>query len=490
MPTNSIESEWSEILLLADMVERLSSSDRGLQVSQGASIATRLRSCRDRLRSSFSTIAERGRLDSPPALAASQVHDGPLPPLTKLTGASVSAAKASVSPRVPAPPAQPAAVVRSSSEAAGVGCASVNENSPLAHRRQQPHFQVKKPSSVRVAQVARDAAPVSAAAASREIARNISIAIYNVLESVANLTHAASAHLYLRIGDEMVSITNVSQKLNFPPKLVRQGCQGSIAAGVMASGIAVNQRHLEPGRQLASALVFPLRSTFNTLGEHSASIGAIQLSNKGGGGGNTCGFTEVDENVANIASVLIGEMLGKFPGVDWTEFFYDPITQHMVAPFVPRGQSTARLVDDEATVFITAADALTRKPLVEAVDSFVPPQLIRRVTLPLTSAAPTASLITGLGAAPSLREVDTYLSNLHDCWRKSVELNVQQSHSERSKTKEMKALREDLNVHRAKCAKIEEELRLHTLDSNDYHREYSSLKQELDAYLRAKGRLD
>lgn len=413
----------------------------------------------------------------------------PLPPLTgsrSRTNAPITNNILS-SPRhaVPAPPSQ-----RSMNSTASPASSDANDNTPT---RQQHTFQVKKPSSVRVAQVAREVPPPTSAGLQREIAKTISSAMYNVLESVANLTQSSSAHIFVRVGDEMVSIANVAAKLSFPPKLVRQGCQGSLAAGVTVSKIALNQRNTaDQTRRQASLLIFPLKYRIDGRAcQDMVPTGALQLMNKFGGHG---AFTEVDENTANIASALIGEMLNKFPGIDWTEAFHDPITQHTVAPFVPRdsngGAAAAMsLHDPDGSVFITATDPSSRKPLVDVIDGFVPPQLIRRVTLPLTQTQGTPAAV-GLGAAPSLREVETYMSNLQDCWRKSVEMNVVQSQSERQRAKEMKSLRDELNFHKAKSSKIEEELRLHTLDSADYQREYTTLKDELDQYLKLKGRVE
>ncbi|CUG91201.1 Hypothetical protein, putative [Bodo saltans] len=504
-----LDDDLLELNMLADMVLKLSSSERGVQQNQGERIAERLRACRGRLanwkhlgvhRSSAVSGKEASFRGDDNVQASTTENHTPVrgqqaPPQHLIPGAL----NTTTTLRVPQPPSAatdggtprrqaPMAAALSSSRGAS------HAPQPAASMHTQSitgGFKVLKPSSIRVAQVSREQAPTSSAAISKDVGKYVSAAIYNVLESVANLTGASSAHVFLREGSEMVSIANVGQKLSFPPKLVRQSCQGSLAAGVMSSGIAVNQRVLEASnRSLStSTLAFPVRSRFGG-GVNNPILGVVQVNNKHGGPG--C-FSEVDENVVNIAGTFIGELMSKFP-IDWSDAFYDPITQHKMAPFAPRGYGNMRLHDKEATIFITSekhssgdASSHTGRPLAEVLDTFVPPQLISRVTLPLVQ---TTGGPVGLGAAPSLREVDTYMENLHDCWRRSVELNVSHSQSDRTKGKELKQLREDLNHHRTRCAKVEEELRLHTLDSDDYNKEYATLKQELDNYLRTKGRLD
>lgn len=491
------ESELLELTLLADMVQRLASSERGMQPTQAQSISERIRSTRDRLRKTIDSLEGSphvsNRAPHMPLVSPGQTHlsassDSNLPPVKH--AASNTPVKAMPVTKVPQPPLPPPILPLDSQLAA---TSSSNPATPRGATKAPTGqsatvtaagFQVKKPSSVRVAQIARDTPPPTSTGVNREIAKNVAASLYNVLETLTILTQSSSAHVFVRVGDEMVSIVNVGVKLSFPPKLNRHNCQGSIASGVMASGVAINQRVMEPGRPITGMLVFPIRKKIGG-GAEAPTIGVLQMHNKYGGPGV---FTEVDENILNIGSSIIGDMLSKFP-IEWTESFYDPITQHIVAPFVPKGANSLRLEDPEGTIFITATDpSAGKKPLVEALDSFVSPQLIRRIVLPLSQNNEKAPV--GLGAAPSLKEVDAYLNNLHDCWRKSVEMNINQTQLERQRSKEMKQLRDDLKVHKSKHAEVEEELRLHTLDSDDYRREYSTLKQELDEYLRLKGRID
>lgn len=504
-----LDDDLLELSMLADMVQKLSSADRGLQPSQGDRIAERIRACRSRLGSwkqlavhrasgAGKDVALRGSIDDSTggaldvgAASKEQQHTpgrGPAPQhlLPALASANVSTSSA----RVPQPPSN----LGGSSSAPDPATPRRQLASHSGRAPNHPNaasFKVQKPSSIRVAQVSREQVPTSVVGISREVGRSVSAAIYNVLESITTLTSASSASVFLRIGSEMVSIVNVGVKLSFPPKLVRQSCQGSLAAGVMASGIAVNQRVLEASnRSLStSTLAFPIRARFGG-GSNNPILGVVQVNNKHGGPGS---FGEVDENVVNVGGTFIGELIAKFP-LDWTDVFYDPITQHKMSSFSPSCYGNMRLHDREGTVFVTPenhatgeATTTTGRPLADVLDTFVPPQLISRVTLPLTQ---TTGGPVGLGAAPSLREVDTYMENLHDCWRRSVELNVAHLQTDRHKNKELKQLREDLNHHRSKCVRVEEELRLHTLDSSDYNKEYTTLKEELDNYLRTKGRLD
>lgn len=124
--------------------------------------------------------------------------------------------------------------------------------------------------------------------------------------------------------------------------------------------------------------------------------------------------------------------------------------------------------------------------------SFLAPALIHRTQAPITlskrqSLADTAS---GLGFAPTLLEVDSYVASLHHCWRKSVDLNLRHAATEAQRSAELKAMRSQMLHAKAQAAQLAEELRVHRLDSEDYHSEYTSLKKELESYLAQRSNVE
>ena len=394
---------------------------------------------------------------------------------------------------------------------------------------------------------------------------------------------------------EMVAIVNVEAALRFPPSLRRHPVEGSLAAGVLATGIALHQRAVpyppgDPAEDLhkdlpssrvpitSNVLMFPIRRP-PAVGDGwgaspSSPIAVLVVEDKHGG---TTPFTAVDENLCNMATLLIGDIMTRMPEtvLDWSANYYDPIGLHVVEPFVPFSKALAGRFNKNSplasgnasndSTFLTAVGAQRGDTVLEAMTRMaphVPEQLIRRATvqpssskarrdvsgqasslivpsasggdvstyftqmkeqkalldtvavtntaaltsvsrrakdadttLPLSktqlqeltfSSSASGGAIAGLGPAPTLREVDSFLTNLTDCWQRSVQGTLEQQLGRKQQEREAKLLREQLNGANKHIQKLEAELRLHKLSADDYKEEYRSLHQELESFLKTR----
>jgi hypothetical protein len=449
-----------ELLLLSDMLATFSRSDAGVSRAHCESVAKRIRHVAERLRD--------GRRPSGAVTAASHSDEPagsiPHPPsFLRANAANSTDAAPNCTARLPA--------MRPSGGSPRAG-------PPPESQRPSHHLTITKPNSVRVAPIARE---TLTSGPSFDATRAAACALYNILENITWLLHSTSASVYVRDGEEMVSIVNVSPKLVFPPRLLRHVCHGSLSAGVLASGITLNQRTVDPRRPPTSTLIVPIYN--ETTAVCSTPIAVVQVEGKHQG---RSAYTEADELTLCFGARLLGLVISRFQ-IDWQAAFHDPMSQHNLAPFRPvLFPSNSVLAQSPSS---TPAPGEV-KVFADALDGFTQQKFVKRVVLPMNQAASAPERVQGLGPAPTLKEIDSYVNNLHDCWKKSVEMNVAQSQTERQRMKEMKHLREELAQQKAKYTQVSETLRIHMLDSNDYKQEYQSLRQELEAYLRSKDRMD
>lgn len=313
--------------------------------------------------------------------------------------------------------------------------------------------------------------------------------LYNLLESVTTVLRATSGHIFVKKGDEMVSIANVATKLTFPPQLTRSRCLGNPDADVLSSGIALNRSVEEPGK-LCALLIFPIyRSRKNSEGK-GVPLATIHLERSG------CAFQDFnrnDECVLYFASIFSGELMSRAPDVNWIDNFFDPVTQHAVAPFrVPIGTplpvilGTTHRGSDESSALPTPAEqmeARRRSSLFRRVEDQPPEVLIRREALPAVNMKPFAA---GMVPMPSLLEVQAYVENLCGCWQKNVTSNVDLLEADRDLQLEVKSLRKELITTRRLLSTATENLRLYELGTTDYTAEYKNMKLELDMYINGR----
>lgn len=352
----------------------------------------------------------------------------------------------------------------------------------------------KKPSSVQAKRVPRAAVPKERVRISKEVYHAITCSLYNILESCATLTAAASATVFIRVGEEMVSIANVAQRLTFPPQLVRHHCLGSDDAEVLGSAIGLNRRTQDVSRGSASVLIFPLRRLKD--GCKGKGIGTLHLQNKFDGEGT---FTTDDEVIALVCSLFVGELMSRIDDLSWVDNFYDPITQHILAPFTPLKKVTLPPVNvpplpprsNSSSRVGSASSSQKKAPLSSAaieskllrkMNQFGEEFMIRRDLDGAQQHEPQRKQNTSSLEMPTLREVKSYMDNMQDCWKKSVSANVSLKEDDRSTQIEVKVLRRQLREAETKLAQATERLRLYELQGKDYSKEYAEMRREVQMY--------
>ncbi|EAN83624.1 hypothetical protein C3747_7g133 [Trypanosoma cruzi] len=346
---------------------------------------------------------------------------------------------------------------------------------------------VTKPSSISVFPVPREKPPQGQLAVSKEVSRCLACSLYNILEGSTRLLKATSAHIFVRKDDEMVSIANCAARLTFPPELVRHKCLGSLDADVLASGIALNQQISDGSKTNSSLLIFPV---FASDQNSQMAVAVVHVENKFSG---SVPFNNEDEGILLTTARLIGGLMSRFPQMDWRTKFYDPVTQHILAPFVPRKRipmtREKTSFGQQAFITETSTDADHSDVMYwRKIEECEFPRLIRRETLPrLDSQKPLAQ---GLSTTSSLREVGAYIENMHSCWKRSISSNVRFSEEERSNQIELKVLRRELTRVKVLYAELEEKLRLYQLEGREYEEEFRVIKGEIDSYLRRRDNLD
>lgn len=381
------------------------------------------------------------------------------------------------------------------------------------------------------------------AASQQELAHVLPATLYLALESIVTAVHAESGAIFMPRNDEMLAVCNVATRLAFPPSLIRHMRANAMTGGVFASGVALHQHCTEQtaddnNRKLKSVLIFPIFGRVSG-GDKPKPIAVLQVTNKRRG---SLAFDSKDEHFVLSSCAMIGQIMERHE-VDWHASYYDPITLHSLAPFHPApaytsvlgaalksanaadfslggsthsasprtptakvatrgrgstigttppnrlaGQSSAAQSPVDLGATTTSMGSATDGAAV--VEDYIPrdwvaPHLIHRTTIPisLSRRQNMSEAATPIGVAPSLLEIDTYMSNLQDCWRRAVQLHVQSSHNDATKVMQLKTVREDLMKQKSVVHTLSEELRLQRLDAGDYHQEYVSLKEELQGYL-------
>ncbi|CCW67089.1 unnamed protein product [Phytomonas sp. Hart1] len=348
------------------------------------------------------------------------------------------------------------------------------------------NFILSKPSSLRVKYIPQEPSVTGDFAISKDVSKSFACSLYNILEGTAKLLQASSASIFMRKGDEMFSICNVSRNLVFPPIFNSHRCSGSLDAEVLASCIALNRYSSEASQNQTSMLLFPIRFHREELVNNNKAIATLHIEGKCLG---YQPFGTHDESIAYFSSILIGELISRIPQIDWFNTFYEPIAQHIVAPFVPAKQVLPILrkppkeaPPGQSSSFGSPVDAASNAVFHE-VQEFVPQILIKRDVIPQKTLMPITS---GLSLSPSLREVRTFVDNIHNCWRKGVDCNINYLEKEHEVQMELKELRANLVNTRKELETTKDRLRLYELDGYDYKREYKDLCVELESFIRQR----
>ncbi|CAJ1012526.1 hypothetical protein Q4I28_007839 [Leishmania naiffi] len=324
-----------------------------------------------------------------------------------------------------------------------------------------------------------------------EVSQSICCSLYNLLEGATRLLCASHGHIFVKRGDDMFSIANVSRTLVFPPPQVHHGCLCSADAEVLGSSIALN-RHIDEAGRKRAVLVFPIYkiSIGNGPGEPVATIHVERRDHV------SAPFSESDECTLYFASLFCGELMSRIPQFNFLESFYDPSTQHIIAPFEPcssvllppieRGGvltlgESGKQSSEDPEYAKRAVSQLTRK-----IKAHSPEILVRRERLPGGNTKPFAP---GMLMMPSLLEIQAYVENLQSCWKKNMLDNIDLLELDRETQQDLRLARNELTATRRNLSATADKLRLYELDTWDYKLEYDAMKSELSTYMDGLERL-
>lgn len=447
-----MEDAKEEICLVASIIEKLLESNELLRADQLAPLTKRLRSAAD-------AIGASARLATNAAASAS------LPRAMRSADAAATAAK----------PVGGKDARRTQS--------STNRASNSTRRKVVARGQLStSPHS------AGDTQPLHV---SSDVTQSLCCTLYNILEGTVNLLRASEGHIFVKRGDDMAAIANVSKKLVFPPQQLHFRCMGNADAEVLGSSIALNRFTEDIGKK-GALLIYPIFGTDATSGQSQIPVATIHVERKEHVFES---FNYHDECVLYFASLYCGELMSRIPQFDWLESFYDPATQHIVAPFVPYRPATLpkirqvpRASCDNTATRSAGGDNL---PLIvsqvtEKMEAHSKEVLIRRETLPSRTSKPFAPGVTHM---PTLLEIQAYVDNLQSCWKKNMAANVDLLETDRSTHQNLKGVRSELISTRRQLNAANEKLRLYELESKDYKFEYGALKSELNTYMDRLDRL-
>ncbi|EPY31274.1 hypothetical protein STCU_03536 [Strigomonas culicis] len=338
---------------------------------------------------------------------------------------------------------------------------------------------VTKPSALIARPVPRESAPTDHLMISKGVARSLTCTLYNILEGTVRLVRGTSGSIFIRRDDDMLSIVNVNATLSFPPQLVNHRCLGSLDMDVMSSGIALNRRvNSGAPSHAVPLLIFPVYAISSLEAARGDAMATIHIEKASRVGS----FDVSDEGMLYHAACIVGELFSRVPQMDWVEHFYDPVTQHIIAPFDP--QKSVRLPPLKASGDGVSEDSAVHAELMKKITASPKEALVKREALPLSHTM--KAVVQGLSPTPTLREVGVYLENMQDSWKKGVTNTVKMAEEDRSSQVEMKILRRQLLDTQGKLDTATEQLRLYQLNTDDYKTEYGGLREELNAYLHRK----
>lgn len=451
---NSMEEVREEICLVASIIDKLLDTNEALRADQLLPLTRRLRSAAD-------------------AIAA-------------IDGTATTATLTTLSPLMKAP-----------RNVDIVGVVSKVSGGRGVRKPQGALGSARSPVRQKVGPSKQSPAPASSEAGapqlhvSSEVSRSFCCSLYNILEGAVTLLRASHGHIFVKKKDEMASIANVSQKLVFPPQQVHYRCMGNADAEVLGSSIALN-RFTEDASKKSALLVFPIFACDRSCQSRTA-IATIHVERREH---VFEPFNNTDECTLYFAAMFCGELMSRVPHLDWLDSFFDPTTQHIVAPFVPYKPVTLPGIQRSVNKCDGAAEAAspgndTRPAIVSQLTDKIDAQgtqvLIRRESLPSRHSKPFAP---GVIHMPSLLEIQAYVDNLQSCWKKNMTENVELLEADRGTQQDLKAIRSELGSTRRQLAAANEKLRLYELETKDYRQEYGALKSEFNTYMDKLDRLE
>ena len=296
--------------------------------------------------------------------------------------------------------------------------------------------------------------------------------VYMLLESLTYSARAERGSVLLNNGkksDELQAIAvvgNAGVRSNSTRVPVSVGTAG----GVYASGIAVNQavstaeKTEERIQQLRNTskfkthcmLCFPIPSL-----NGPETVGVVQLLNKNRG---LDSFTNDDEHLCYAATRLLSYLLKRYP-VDWQNQQFNPSNIHSVIPWeVPVSQSAKQV---PSTVSKHEARRLIFRTNVSG-------QYVRQKLLMGDS-----DCTQPLGPCVTLKEVDSYIQNLEECWRRSVTLNIDYEREQDGKLFQMRTMREATKRDKELITSLQNTINMDTAEMDGHQDRLKDIQSEL-----------
>ena len=285
-------------------------------------------------------------------------------------------------------------------------------------------------------------------------------------------------------GEELQSAALVGHKTSVHgPPCLRVSATAGVAGSVLSTGIAVNQLVTATagdrsggaggGGGRGGMLCFPI-----TRGTGCDPVGVLQLQDRRGGGS----FTAEDEHMCHVASRLLGGLLGRY-AVDWLGVPFNPAWMSGVLP-QPQASGGAGGGGGGGRIVSPQVTRHERRRLVYRTN-----QSGQHVRDRLSGGEggvcgePDTHV---LGTCASLLEVDTYIQNLEECWRRSVGLNIDYEREQGGKVQQLRRLREDAKKDRQLISSLQSSLSVHTAEYAGYTRAYDGVKNELKMLVDAR----
>eukprot|EP01063_Lacrimia_lanifica_P021852 TRINITY_DN2946_c0_g1_i1.p1 TRINITY_DN2946_c0_g1~~TRINITY_DN2946_c0_g1_i1.p1 ORF type:complete len:614 (+),score=194.88 TRINITY_DN2946_c0_g1_i1:69-1910(+) len=327
--------------------------------------------------------------------------------------------------------------------------------------------------------------------------------LYFVLESLAHATQAEKGMVLLyngKTGDELQAVASVGPR----PPSTRSGAYrtpvnaGGVLGSVFMSGIAVNQipstearkeeqalsaleamasavgvsppaqerkslSRAEPGGKKGATtrggmLCFPIQNLHT-----SEVVGVVQLSNKRQ---RVEPFTPDDEQICYAATKLLSFLVKRYPVDFFAAAPFNPASLHSVTPadappILKNMPVSIQLHDSRQLVYRTSQSG----------------QYIRQ-KLSGENAASGAN-VGAVSTSASLIEVDGYIQNLEECWKRSVGLNIDYEREHDTKLGVIRRMREETKKDRTAIGSLQDALQMRSAEFDGYREQYEGLKHDL-----------
>eukprot|EP00760_Papus_ankaliazontas_P005103 PhM_4_TR12397/c0_g1_i1/m.10949 len=332
------------------------------------------------------------------------------------------------------------------------------------------------------------AAPSSSRGAARSVCRTLGndvlpASLYLALEAVVVSLKGENGALYVHVPgtEQLVAVVLVGYG-SLPPSQMRCAITSSHPGSVLSTGIAV---HCElGGSNTQPHLYFPLRHI-----QSNDVIGVVHVGNKSRG---TMDFTELDEQMLLAYTSVLSYILLRYPR-DVFKTYFDPMHLHTIVPWQPAPKAETLLPPIIAQHVVpqmihrTVQSKANLRRSTAAAAATSTNNNNNNSNSNISDAHPLAGMgddvVAAIGSTPTLREVSSYLRNLQECWRRSVQCNVDLERSQDGRTDQLRKVREELRQRTTEVGQLHDTLRKHTMSGGDYTKEYERLERDLAGLL-------